>query len=356
MDDLSVSAVPVRMKAVAKTGPVPGAEVIELDVPRPMPDEVLVRITTCAICGTDVHRYQWNESARSGPGGSGPFPRILGHEFCGTVAALGERVDNLQIGDRITAETHRPCGKCWQCRNGYSFNCGQLRGFRGGIFAQYAVIPASLAVKVPACITDEAAATLEPFGVAVHAMECADVAGDCVLVTGAGPIGIYAVKLARAFGASTVIASDISAYRREMAAAAGADILIDPSHDDIIAASRNERGGVGTVFECSGNTAAIVSALDAMRKCGTMLMMGLPSDKLELDVGKHIVYKAARIIGVYGRSIFRSWDTALSLLSSGRAEIDSVITHRLSLFGDYEEGFSRAERGEAGKVVFHLTD
>lgn len=343
------------MKAVAKTEPGLGAELIRLPVPTPKPDEVLVKIGACAVCGTDVNRYYW-KGMKNDPRAKDAFPRVLGHEFCGTVAALGSSVKGIRLGERVTAETHVPCGECFLCRSGNAHNCQNLHGFRNGVFSEYAVIPAKTLIRVPEGMPDEVAATLEPFSVAVHAMEYADVLGDTALITGAGPIGLYAIRLARAAGASRVYASDVSAYRRELAAAAGADAVWDPVREDVASAVMQETGGlgVGTVFETSGSEAAFGSALDAVRKCGTLVIIGIPSAPLTIDVGKYIVHKSLHIHGVYGRSIFRSWERALQLLSSGKVDTQSVITHRLRLAEDFEEAFALAAGGMSGKIVFRM--
>lgn len=349
--------IPETMRVIAKTGPARGASVIELPVPVPEKDELLVRINACAICGTDIHDYTWNEQGKAffAQGGN-HYPRIMGHEFAGQVIALGEEVTGFSIGDRITAETHLPCGKCYQCRNGNSYNCENLRGFKAGVFSEYAVISEKLAVHVPDSFSDDEASTLEPFGVAVHAMKNVDVTGDTALVLGGGPIGIYLVMLLKAMGASLIAVSEISEYRRDMALKAGADIVIDPRDEDVASIVRKLTGGLGagTVFDASGNVNAIRSGFDALRKCGTVVMVSLPSEPLILDVAKDIVLKAASIYGVYGREIMTSWDKAIGLISSGAVDIRPVITHNLSLFEEYDKGFKLASGGQSGKVVFHI--
>lgn len=343
------------MWAVAKVGPSHGAALIKIPVPSPDADEVLVKISACAICGTDVHRYQW-QGMKNDPRARDAFPRVLGHEFCGEVIALGSKVEGIELGQRVTSETHVPCGKCFLCKSGNGHNCQNLHGFKNGVFSEYAVIPSKTLIKIPDSISDDVAATLEPFSVAVHAMEYSNVFGDTVLITGAGPIGLYTILLAKAAGASRIYVTDISAYRRNHAVKAGADVVLDPEVEDIAHYIRSETDGlgVGTVFETSGSRSAFASAFDAVRKCGTMVVVGLPSEPLTIDITKYFVYKSLHIHGVYGRTIFKSWETALHLLASGRVETESLITHRFNLFNEYEKAFSLAEQGKAGKIVFHL--
>lgn len=343
------------MRAVAKTKPGMGAELIWMPVPLPAPDEVLIKIRSCAICGTDVSRYYWR-GMKNDPRARDAFPRVLGHEFCGTVVAMGNRVEGVQTGERVTSETHVPCGECFLCKSGNGHNCQNLHGFKNGVFSEYAVIPAKTLIKVPDTVSDEVAATLEPFSVAVHAMEYADVLGDTVLITGAGPIGLYAIQLAKAAGAARIYASDVSTFRRELAAAAGADVVLDPTQENVAERVVNETDGLGAgiVFETSGNATAFSGALDAIRKCGTLVVVGLPSAPMMIDVSKYIVHKSLHIHGVYGRSIFRSWERALQLLATGRVPVGDVITHRLQLMDEYEKGFALAAEGKSGKVVFCL--
>ena len=344
------------MKALAKTKPGPGASVIDVEVPETEDGEVLVKVRNCAICGTDTHRYYWSGAARNDARSKDRFPRILGHEFSGEIVKLGAGVKDYSIGDRVTAETHVPCGKCSLCRSGRSYNCLDLKGFKNGVFAEYAVINASSLIRLPDDLPFRTAATLEPFCVAVHAVSGVDLLGKSVLITGAGPIGLYVLKLAVLKGASKIIVSDTSSYHRELAARMGAGVCLDAKAPEVFDVIMKETGGFGAevVFECSGSTKAVRLGFDALRKCGLYLMLGMADEPFELNINSDIITKAAEIRGIYGREIFNSWVTALSLLESGSIEISDVITHDYKLFNHYEEAFDLAHEGLSGKIVFSI--
>ncbi|MDR1521209.1 MAG: alcohol dehydrogenase catalytic domain-containing protein [Planctomycetota bacterium] len=339
--------------AIIKTEEKRGAEYRETNVPAIGPNDVLIKVRACAICGTDIHIYQWNKwaAANMRKAFSG-LPRIMGHEFSGEVVKIGGNVGKVKIGDRVSAETHIACGQCYLCRTGNEYNCQQLKRFKDGIFGEYAVIPEYSAEKLGDNVSYEVGALMEPFGVAVHAVGKTAPVGDTVAVIGCGPIGLLMIKVIKAMGAAKIFASDISDFRLNLAKKAGADVLINPSATDPVKTVRDATDGLGAghVFENSGNVKAAKQAFELLRRCGTMVMTGLPSEPLVLDAGSDIVWKGAKIYGSYGRDNFTTWELAKGLLDSGKVEIASIITNRFE-FKDYREAFDVAERGLSGKIL-----
>lgn len=346
-----------KMRAIAKTAPGPGAECIELPIPEITEDEVLIKVVYGAICGTDIHRYVWNDSAKNDPRSKDRFPRILGHEFAGEIVQVGNRVRGWKTGDRVTAETHVPCGQCHLCRTGNSYNCLNLHGFKNGVFAEYAVVDAASLVRIPDTISYREAATFEPFTVGVHAIESTEVFGRTVLVTGAGPIGLYVMKLAMLNGARQVIVTDLSEYRRELARKLGADYVLDAADNDLENKIRDltDHMGAEIVAECSGANMAMRLALDTICKCGTLLMLGMTSEPLTVDVNRDIITKGTVIKGIYGRRIFDNWETTLNLTGSGKVELSEFITHEFSMFEEFKQAFELAAGGKSGKIVLFTT-
>ncbi len=344
------------MKAIVKTRPERGAEYKEVPVPICGPKEVIVKVHATAICGTDIHIYQWNQWAQANfERAFSKIPRIMGHEFSGEVVEIGSLVDKEWLGKRVACETHIPCGKCYQCKTGDTYNCLNVARFRDGIYAEYAAVPAQNLVELTDSISYEQASILEPFSVATHGTSTVSVAGDTVYVAGCGPIGLFVTAIAKASGASFVYVSDISEYRRNLALENGADKAFDPAKCNVSEEVKKRTNGLGcgVVFETSGNVTAINQAFKILRKCGSMVMIGLPSKPLVIDdVGGDIVWKAAKIYGIHGREIFRSWELSKAFIGSGRVNVDKLITHKFS-FADYEKAFSLAEQGLTGKVILH---
>ncbi|MCC8189195.1 MAG: alcohol dehydrogenase catalytic domain-containing protein [Planctomycetes bacterium] len=346
---------PKTMLAIVKTRAEPGAEYREVRVPEVGPDDVLVRVEAGAICGTDIHIYEWNAWAQENMQKAySALPRIMGHEFSGTVVHVGKNVRKVKPGDRVAAETHIACGECYLCRTGNEYNCQYLKRFKDGVYGQYAVVPAYSAEKLGDNVPSDIGALMEPFGVAVHAASKTAPVGDTVAVIGCGPIGLLMIKVLRAMGAATIFASDVSDYRLAMAQKFGADVAINPTREDPVQVVRDATGGYGAghVFENSGNVRAAKQAFELLRRCGTMVMTGLPSEPLRLDAGPDIVWKGAKIFGSYGRDNFTTWEIARGLLDTGRVRLDDIITHRFA-FSDYQEAFAIARQGQSGKILLH---
>lgn len=347
--------IPKTMMAVVKAKKERGAEYREVPVPEVGPDEVLVKVRAAAICGTDIHTYQWNAWAQVNVEKAySALPRIMGHEFSGDVVKIGSLVTNAKIGERVCCETHLACGECYQCRTGDSYNCQHIRRFKNGIYADYALVPAKCLVRIPDNMTYDQASVMEPFSVGTHAASKVRMVGEPVCIVGAGPIGLFLVKIAKAMGATEVYVTDISDYRLALAKECGADYAFDSSNVDVVEEIKKRTGGLGcgVVFDTSGNVDAIKQGFQILRKCGHMVMVGLPSKPLVLDASDDIVWKAATVHGIHGREIFRSWEISKGLIGNGVVDIDNLLTHRFKL-SEFQKGFELAEQGLTGKVLFY---
>lgn len=347
--------IPKTMMAVVKTKRERGAEYLEVPVPEVGPDEALIKVHATAICGTDIHGYQWNAWAQNNFERSfSKLPRIMGHEFSGEVIVIGDRVSNVKIGQKVCCETHIPCGNCYQCRTGNPHNCLHVKRFKDGIYGDYCLVPANMLVVLPDEMSYDIATVIEPLSVATHAASKVRMVGDTVFVVGAGPIGLFTTAVAKAMGASFIYVSDISEYRRNLALQAGATKVLDPSQVDVVKEILNDTDGLGcgTVFDTSGNVGAIKQGFEALRKCGHMVMVGLPSKPLVLEAANDIIWKEATIHGIHGKEEFMSWEISKGLLASGRLDISNLITHRFKM-SQFKEAFELAESGLSGKIILY---
>lgn len=339
------------MKAIVKASPSPGLELRRIEEPEPGPGEVRVRVRRAGICGTDLHIYHWDRWSR----GRIRPPRILGHEFMGEVAEPGSPDGNLSVGDRVSAEGHVVCGHCEHCRAGDAHVCRDtsILGIdRDGAFAEYVTVPAGNIVPIPDAIADDHAALFDPLGNAFHTVLPADVSGKDVAVVGCGPIGLFAVGIARAAGATRVIAVEPIAERLEIAREMGADHLLDPGDGDAAGAVRELTGGYGAdvVCEMSGHPDGVRSAFRMCRNAGRVQLLGLPRDEVSLDLAGDVIFKGLRVHGVIGRRMYDTWIRMRNFLAADLLDIEPVITHRLPL-DRFEEGIEAMDRGEAAKVV-----
>jgi len=344
------------MRALRKTSRGPGAELVEVEVPAPREDEVLVRVHGVSICGTDLHIFDWNEWADRR---IARVPMTFGHEVAGTVERVGTEVHHLQPGAFVAAETHIACGHCGPCQTGRAHICQNLRILGvdvEGAFAEYLVLPATNAWVVGDGIDPDVASIMEPFGNAVHAAFGTgggeDIATHAVAVIGCGPIGMFAVAIARSLGAWRVIAVEPNAYRREKALEMGADVALDPGTVDPVASVMELTGGAGAevVLEMSGNAVAIDQGTRLLARGGRMSLLGLPDADVRLDLNDQVIFKEARLQGITGREMFRTWQQTTTLLSTGRVDVAPVITHRFPLEG-FAEAFATTAGGQAGKVI-----
>jgi threonine 3-dehydrogenase len=344
------------MRALRKTARGPGAGLEDVPVPSPGEGEVLVRVHAASICGTDLHIYDWNEWAE------GRIPRVpmtFGHEVAGWVEAVGPEVHHVQEGAFVAAETHIACGHCSTCRTGRAHICRNLRILgvdTEGAFAEYVVLPANNAWIVGEGIQPDHASVMEPFGNAVHATFGTEGGEDLltnpVAVIGCGPIGLFAVAIARALGAWKVFAIEPNAERRALAGRMGADLLIDPAAEDpvVVVLRETDGGGAEVVLEMSGNARAIDQGTRMVARGGRVSLLGLPDGPVTLDLNDQVIFKEARILGITGREMFRTWQQTTTLLSTGRVDVSPVITHRFGL-EDYDEAFETARSGHAAKVI-----
>ncbi len=329
------------MQAVLKTRRGPGGEVRSVPTPRPGDDEVLVRVRASSVCGTDVHLWEWNAWAEARVR---RLPLVLGHELSGEVVEVGRGVRSLAVGDHVSAETHIVDGTCYQCRTGRMHVCEHVEVLgvdHDGVFAEYAVLPEANAWKNDPALEPEVASIQEPLGNAVHALlpEATeeDVAGSRLLVTGCGPIGLMAVAAAKAFGAETVIATEVNPLRAELARKMGADLVLDPTAEDGTLAERVRAAsggrGVDVALEMSGHPASLTLVFDALTAGGRVALLGLFDRPATLDIDAALVLKAAQVRGIFGRRMYATWFQVKSLLArpAFREKVRGIITHRVPI-------------------------
>ncbi|MFQ5743377.1 MAG: L-threonine 3-dehydrogenase [Acidobacteriota bacterium] len=340
------------MQALLKTGPEPGLRLMDVERPKAGPSDVLIHVAAASICGTDRHIYDWDEwaSSRVRP------PRILGHEFCGHVAALGAEVRGLAEGDFVSAEGHVTCGTCYQCRTGAAHICQrvQIVGIdRDGAFADYVMVPATNVWRVDPRIPTDWASVFDPFGNAVHTVYSVGVRNSRVALFGCGSIGLFSIAVARAVGAEAVYAVDVIDYRLELAERLGATATCNARTTDPVSWLRDltmDRGGVDVVLEISGNPKALNQGLQALRDGGEVAILGIPSSVVPIDIARDVVFKGATLVGVVGRRIWATWYQMQSLLVDGSVDLEPVLTHRIRL-GAFEEAFTLLRDGLCGKIV-----
>jgi threonine 3-dehydrogenase len=338
------------MRALAKTRPEPGAELIERQVPSPGPGEVLLRMEAASICGTDYHLYRWDPWARDvlRP------PIILGHELAGRVAASGAGVTRVHDGDLVGVESHIVDWTCAQCRAGDMHLCRNLKVIGAhvdGGFAEYVVVPETNAIESNG-LDPAVVALQEPMGNAVHAAFVEPIEGRTVLITGCGPIGLCTVGIGKAAGAALVIATDIEAYRLELARTMGADVILDASAPDALERISAATGGDGVdvVLEMSGAQPALDQGLLAVTRGGRISLLGIFGEPPRVDLSDLVIQKGVRLYGIYGRRIYDSWERTQALLRSGALDVTPILTHRFDL-ADWERGFELIASRHAGKVV-----
>ncbi|MCD6406032.1 MAG: L-threonine 3-dehydrogenase [Planctomycetes bacterium] len=342
------------MRAIVKTKPGTGFELIDVPKPEIGPHDALIRVKAVGICGTDVHIYQWDawSRARIRP------PVVGGHEFVGVVEALGRDVRHIEPGVRVSGEGHITCGHCRFCRTGRAHICQNVRIIgidRDGCFADYLSMPADNLWPVPDEIADRHAAIFDPLGNAMHSVTAADISGRSVLIIGAGAIGLFSTAIARAAGASKVLVSEPNAMKREIAARVGADVVFDPAAGDIGAALLEATEGLGSevVMEMSGSAAGLKSAFGFVQNGGDVVLLGLPADEVAVNWARDIIFKGITIHAVSGRRMYDTWYRCQRFLLGGRVDIDPVITHTIRL-EDFEKGFEALLTGKAAKVVMTL--
>jgi len=339
------------MKALRKARSGRGAGIETVPIPAIGPRDALIRVRASSICGTDLHIYAWSDWARRHihP------PLTFGHEFCGVIETVGADVEGLAPGDFASAEMHVNCGHCLPCRLGQGHICQRLKIIGidlDGCFAEFVRIPAQNVWKVDPAIPSRYAAVMDPLGNAVHTVLAGPVAGQTVAVTGCGPIGLMAISVARACGASTLVATEVNAGRRELATKMGADAALDPEQGDVVAQVREITGGAGVdvLLEMSGHPGAIRQGLQMLRPGGRASLLGIPKEPVTLDLYGDIIGKGVVVQGILGRRMFETWVQMTALLKSGRLNLDPLFRERFSL-DDFERAFAMLEEGSANKVL-----
>jgi len=337
------------MKALVKKLAEPGIWLEDVPEPEVGHNDVLIEVSKTAICGTDIHIYQWDDWAKK----TIPVPMAVGHEFSGRIVEVGSEVRGLEPGDRVSAEGHITCGVCRNCRAGRRHLCINTVGVgvnRPGAFAEYISVPAFNVFKLPDAITDDMAAILDPLGNATHTALSFDLVGEDVIITGAGPIGIMAVAICRYAGARHVVITDVNDYRLDLARQMGASRTLNVSRDSIDDAmqSLGMTEGFDVGMEMSGQPSALRELLRVMHHGGNVALLGIPPEDTAIDWNQ-VIFKGLVVKGIYGREMFETWYKMASMLQSG-LDVGPIITHHFAL-ADYSEAFETMSSGRSGKVV-----
>jgi threonine 3-dehydrogenase len=337
------------MKALSKLHPERGLWMVEAEKPETGPNDLLIKIRKTAICGTDIHIYSWDEWSQN----TIPVPMIVGHEYVGEIVGIGQEVRGFELGDRVSGEGHITCGHCRNCRAGRRHLCRNTFGVgvdRQGAFAEYLVIPAFNAFKIPDNISDELASIFDPFGNAVHTALSFNLTGEDVLITGAGPIGIMAAAVAKHVGARHVVITDVNDYRLELATKMGATRAVNVSNQKIedVMTELGMTEGFDVGMEMSGVPMAFTSMLENMNHGGKIAMLGIPSSDMAIDWTK-VIFKGLEIKGIYGREMFETWYKMASLIQSG-LDLTPMLTHEFPA-DEFQAGFDMMLSGQSGKVI-----
>lgn len=338
------------MFGLAKLEATPGVWSTRAAIPTPAADEVLIRVRRTAICGTDIHIYNWDDWAAR----TVPVPMIFGHEFAGEIVEIGSAVTRpLHVGQRVSGEGHVIDMNSAAARAGRFHLDPDTQGVgvnRQGAFAEYVAIPAFNVVPLPEDVSFDIGALLDPFGNAVHTAQQFDLLGEDVLVTGAGPIGIMAAAVARRAGARSVVLTDVNPYRLELATRLADIRPVNVTDEDLrdVMAAEGITEGFGVALEMSGAASAISQSIDALIMGGKLAMLGIPGSAMEV-AWSDVILKAITIRGVYGREMFETWRKMFGLIRNG-LNLEPLITHRLAA-AEFQTGFDAMRSGRAGKVV-----
>jgi threonine 3-dehydrogenase len=321
------------------------------EVPRPEfgPNDVLIKVKKAAICGTDLHIYNWDKWAAR----TIPVPMVVGHEYLGVIEAVGADVTAMKVGQRVSGEGHIVCGFCRNCRAGRAHLCRNTKGVgvnRPGAFADYVAIPASNAYLIPDSIPDEIAAILDPLGNAVHTALSFDLVGEDVLITGAGPIGLMAIAICRHVGARNIVITDVNDYRLALAQQMGATRAVRADRQTLkeVMSEIDMHEGFDVGLEMSGNPRALRDMIGAMNNGGKVALLGILAEEAAIDWNE-VIFKGLTLKGIYGREMYETWYKMLAMLQSG-LDVTPVITHRLPM-AEFEKGFAALNAGQACKVV-----
>ena len=327
----------------------PGIWISDVPMPDVGPNDVLIKIKKTAICGTDIHIYNWDAWAQQHV----PVPLVIGHEFVGEIVEMGKEVHGFNLGDRVSGEGHLSCGFCRNCRAGRRHLCRKnisVGVTRNGCFGEYVSIPAVNAYPIPETVTDSEASILDPFGNAAHTALSFDLVGEDVLIAGAGPVGIMAVAIARHVGARHIVITDINEYRLEIAKKMGASLALNANNTTLDEAMKTlgMREGFDVGLEMSGNSKAFNDMLTHMNHAGKIALLGFLPHETQIDWNS-IIMKGLHIKGIYGREMFDTWYKMITMLQSG-LNIKPVITHEYSV-DDFQKAFETMRSGQSGKVI-----
>jgi threonine 3-dehydrogenase len=341
------------MQAIVKEKRAPGLTVKSVPTPAPGPGEVLIAVRHAGVCGTDLHIADWDPWAQ----GRIKPPIVVGHEFAGEIQGLGEGVTGLRVGQLVTAEGHIVCGHCLQCRTGNSHICKNTRIIgvdRDGAFAEFITMPTTNVLTL-AGIPTEIGAIMDPMGNAFHTVLTAEISGSTVFIVGCGPIGCFAVGIARAAGATKVIASDVNPKRLALAEKMGAHVTINAAAEDVVKTVIDQTGGEGAdvVCEMSGVPSALHQALAAVRLGGRVQLLGIPKGEVPINLANEIIFKGITIYGVIGRRMYEDWHLMRRFLTSGQFDPRPVITHKFPL-AKIDDALAAIRSGDAGKVILEI--
>jgi threonine 3-dehydrogenase len=344
---------PETMQAVVKDKRAPGLTVTRVPKPVPGPGEVLIAVRHAGVCGTDLHIADWDPWAQ----GRIKPPVVIGHEFAGEIVLNGAEVTGLSVGQVVTAEGHIVCGHCLQCRTGNGHICKNTRIIgvdRDGAFAEFITMPTSNVLPLQG-IPTEIGAIMDPMGNAFHTVLTAEIPGSTVLVLGCGPIGCFAVGIARAAGAARVIATDINPKRLALATRVGAHVTINAATEDVVLTVTAETGGEGAdvVCEMSGVPSALHQAFRAVRLGGRVQLLGIPKGEVPIDFANEIIFKGITVYGVIGRKMYETWHLMRRFLTAGLLDPRPVVTHRFPL-ARIDDALAAIRSGDAGKVILEI--
>lgn len=341
------------MRCLAKTKAETGIWMEEAPIPTVGHNDVLIKVSKTAICGTDVHIYNWDKWSQQ----TIPVPMTVGHEFAGKIVEIGSEVEGLKVGDRVSGEGHITCGHCRNCRAGRRHLCRNTIGVgvnRTGSFAEYLSIPATNAFPLSDSISDELGAILDPFGNATHTALSFDLVGEDVLITGAGPIGIMAAAICRHVGARHVVITDINEYRLDLAKRMGATRVVNVAHEriDDVMPELGMTEGFDIGLEMSGNEQAIADLMRSMNFGAKVALLGLLPGPITMDWNEMIL-KGLFVKGIYGREMFETWYKMTAMLETG-LDLSPIITHRFPI-DQFQQGFDAMRSGQSGKVILDWT-
>jgi len=339
------------MKALVKSKSEPGLWLQDVPEPKIGINDVLIRVDRTGICGTDVHIYKWDAWAQK----TIPVPMVVGHEFVGEIAEVGSNVNDFRVGDVVSAEGHVVCGRCRNCLAGRRHLCKDTKGIgvnRTGAFAEYISVPMTNVWHHQSGIDRDVASIFDPFGNAVHTALSFDLLGEDVLITGAGPIGIMAVGIAKHAGARHVVITDVNDYRLGLAKKMGATVALNVTKEKLkdVQDKLGMKEGFDVGLEMSGNAAAFRDMIDTTAHGGKIALLGIPSEPMAIDWNK-VVFNMLTIKGIYGREMYETWYKMTVMLESG-LDIKPVITHRFH-YTEFEKGFQAMLSGQSGKVVLN---